>query len=156
MAASINDQIKAELESSYLYLAMSTYLEDQNLKGMAHWLRTQAKEELGHVEKLMHYLSERGVRVLLDALAKPKAEFDGPLGVFRAVLAHERAVTERLSKMMDLAIEEKDHMTAATLRWFIEEQIEEESSPEDIVKKLEFVGTSNTSVYLLDKELAQR
>ena len=42
------------------------------------------------------------------------------------------------------------------LRWFVDEQVEEEANAEAIVRKLEFVGDSNSSVYLLDKELGAR
>jgi ferritin len=156
IADSINDQIAAELESAYIYLSMSAYFEDANLKGMAHWTKNQAKEEMEHAEKFMDYLYARGARVLLKALAKPAAEFEGPLAVFQEVLKHERYVTGRIDKMMDLAKEEKDYATQSLLNWFVDEQVEEESNAEEIVRKLEFVGGSNSSIYLLDKELGQR
>jgi ferritin len=156
IADSINDQITAELESAYIYLSMSAYFEDTNLKGMAHWTRKQAKEEIEHGEKFMEYLYARGARVVLQALAKPATEFEGPLAVFQEVLKHEQYVTGRIDKMMDLAREEKDYATQSLLNWFVDEQVEEESSAEEIVRKLEFVGNSNASVYLLDKELGNR
>jgi ferritin len=156
MVDSINDQIRAELESAYIYFSMSAWLEDQNLKGMAHWMKKQAKEEMEHVEKFMHYLYERGARVVFEALEKPAAEFDGPAGVFRTALKHERYVSGRIDKMMDLALAEKDHMTASMLKWFVDEQVEEEASADEIVKKFEFLGDSASSIYLLDRELGQR
>jgi ferritin len=156
MADSINDQIKAEFDSAYIYLSMSAYFENKNFKGMAHWTKKQAKEEMEHAEKLMEHLYERGARVVLEAVAKPAAEFDGPLAVFKEVLKHEQFVTSRFYKMMDLAREEKDYTTQSMLNWFIDEQVEEEASADEIVQKLEFLGNSNSSLYLLDKELAQR
>jgi ferritin len=156
MADSINDQIKAELESAYIYLSMSTYFEDTNLKGMAHWTKKQAQEEMEHAEKFMEHLYARGARVVLEALAKPATKFEGPLVVFKEVLKHERYVTGRINKMMDLAIEEKDYAAQSMLNWFIDEQVEEEASAEEIVRKIEFVDDSNSSLYLLDKELGGR
>ncbi len=44
----MNDQIKHELESYYLYLSMTAYFHSQNLDGMAHWMRCQAHEEMIH------------------------------------------------------------------------------------------------------------
>ena len=44
----INEQIKNELYSGYLYLAMSAYFEAKNLPGFAHWMRMQAEEEQEH------------------------------------------------------------------------------------------------------------
>ena len=152
----INDQIKAELESSYIYLSMSAYLENENLKGMAHWMKKQAQEEVEHAEKFMEYLYDRGARVVLESLAKPATEFDGPLGVFKEALKHEQYVTSRIYKMMDLAKEEKDYASQSMLTWFVDEQVEEEAAADEIVQKLEFLGGSKSSIYFLDKELGQR
>ena len=156
MSDSINDQIRAELESAYIYLSMSTYFEDNNFKGMAHWMRKQAKEEMEHAEKFMEHLYDRGARVELFQIAKPAKDFDGPLGAFKEALKHEQYVTGRIYKMMDLAREEKDYAAQSLLNWYVDEQVEEEATAEEIVQKLEFLGGSNTSVYLLDKELGAR
>jgi len=156
MTDAINDQIKAEFESAYLYLAMSAYLEDKNLEGMAHWMRQQFKEEAEHAEKFMKHLYKRGARVILEAVSKPAADFGSPLDVFKAVLKHERLVSDRINKLMDLAKEEKDYASQSMLTWFIDEQVEEEASVEDVIHKLEFAGDTNAGIYLLDKELGQR
>lgn len=156
LTEAINDQIKAEFESSYIYLAMSAYFEDNNMKGMSHWMKKQAKEELEHAEKFMEYLYDRGAAVELQELSKPANKFEGPLAVFKEALKHEKYITGRVNKIMDIAKEEKDYATQSLLTWFIDEQVEEEAAADSIVKKIEFVGGSNTSLYLLDKELAQR
>ena len=156
MTDAINDQIKAEFESAYLYLAMSAYLEDKNLEGMAHWMRQQFKEEAEHAEKFMKHLYKRGARVILEAVSKPAADFGSPLDVFKAVLKHERLVSDRINKLMDLAKEEKDYASQSMLTWFIDEQVEEEASVENVIHKLEFAGDPNAGIYLLDKELGQR
>ena len=156
MAAAINDQIKAEFDSAYIYLGMAAYFQDCNLPGMAHWMEKQYHEELEHAERFIEHLYERGARVKIGEIAKPKESYDGPLSVFKESLRHERYVTERIDKLMDQAIEEKDHATSSMLRWFVDEQVEEEANAEAIVRKLEFVGDSNSSVYLLDKELGAR
>ena len=156
MAAAINDQIKAEFDSAYIYLGMAAYFQDCNLPGMAHWMEKQYHEELEHAERFIEHLYERGARVKIGEIAKPKESYDGPLSVFKESLRHERYVTERIDKLMDQAIEEKDHATSSMLKWFVDEQVEEEANAEAIVRKLEFVGDSNSSVYLLDKELGAR
>jgi len=156
MTDAINDQVKAELESAYLYLSMSAYMEAKNLKGMAHWLKQQYKEETEHAEKFMAHLYDRGACVVLEAIAKPAAEFGTPLDVYKAVLKHERHVTDRIHKLMDLARDEKDYASQSMLTWFINEQVEEEASAGDVINKLEFLGDSKASMYLLDKELGQR
>ena len=156
MVASINDQIKAELDSAYIYLGMAAYFQDCNLSGMAHWMKKQYHEELEHVEKFIEHLYERGARVKIGEIAKPRESYDGPLSVFQEALKHEQYVTARIHKLVDQALEEKDHATHSMLKWFVDEQVEEEANAEAIVRKLEFVGDSNSSVYLLDKELGAR
>jgi ferritin len=156
MTDAINDQIKAESESAYLYLAMSVYMEAKNFKGMACWLKKQCKEEAGHAQKFMEHLYERGARVVLEGLSKPAAEFGSPLDVFKAIAKHERYITGRINKMMDIAKEEKDYASQSMLNWFVDEQVEEEATADDVVAKLEFLGDSNASMYLLDKELGTR
>lgn len=156
MAAAINDQVKAEFDSAYIYLGMAAYLQDCNLPGMAQWMKKQYHEELEHAERYIEHLYERGARVKIEEIAKPRDSYDGPLSVFKESLEHERRVTERINKLMNQALEEKDHATCSMLKWFVDEQVEEEANVEAIVRKLEFVGDSHASIYLLDKELGGR
>ena len=62
----INSQVNAELYSSYLYVAMAMYFESIDMSGAAKWMNAQAQEELVHADKFMHYVNERGGRVLLE------------------------------------------------------------------------------------------
>ena len=156
MAAAINDQVKAEFDSAYIYLGMAAYLQNCNLPGMAHWMKEQYHEELEHAERYIERLYERGARVKIEEIAKPRDSYDGPLSVFKESLRHERCVTERINKLMDQALEERDHATCSMLRWFIDEQVEEEANVEAIVRKMEFVGDWHASIHLLDKELGGR
>ncbi len=86
----INDQIKHELYSAYLYLAMSAHFEAAGLPGFAKWTRLQAEEETEHAMKFFDFVNERGGRVVLQAIDQPKVEFGSPLTVFEEILNHER------------------------------------------------------------------
>jgi ferritin len=44
----INEQIRDELYSAYLYLSMAAYSETANLPGFAHWMHLQAQESSSH------------------------------------------------------------------------------------------------------------
>ena len=156
MAAAINDQIKAEFDSAYIYLAMSAYFEDAGLAGMSHWMRKQYKEEVEHAEKFIAYLYERGARVIIPEIAKPKESYNDALDVFRTAYAHEQYVTSRIYKLVDLAVSEKDYATQSMLKWFVDEQMEEEDNTGGIVAKLEFLGNDKHSIYMVDRELASR
>ena len=39
MEKALNDQVKWELWSSYLYLSMASYFEDLGLLGFANWMK---------------------------------------------------------------------------------------------------------------------
>jgi len=152
----INEQIKNELYSAYLYLSMSAYCESANLPGFAHWMREQAKGEVGHAMKLYEFVNDRGGRVLLKAIDQPPIEFRSPLDVFEKTLEHERKVTEMINNLYSLAIQEKDYASQTFLQWFIDEQVEEEKSASQILEQLKMIGESTVPLITLDRQLAQR
>jgi ferritin len=152
----INEQIKNELYSSYLYLSMSAYCESVNLPGTAHWMRVQSGEEQEHALKLYRYVVEKGGRVMLAAIDQPPAEFDGALDVFEKTLAHEEKVTGLINDLYALAIEEKDYATQIFLQWFVAEQVEEEANATEIVELLKTIGEHAQGLIMLDRQLASR
>lgn len=152
----LNDQLNAELYSAYLYLSMAAYFESQNLKGFAHWMRIQAKEEVGHAMKFFDFIHERLGRVTLKEIAAPKTEWKSPLEAFEDAFKHEQHVTERIHKIFDLAKEKNDYPTQVFLHWFIEEQVEEEASADEIVQKLRMIGEDKGALLALDSQLAAR
>ena len=156
MISAINDQIKAEFDSAYIYLAMSAYFEDAGLAGMAHWMHKQYKEEVEHAEKFIGYLYERGARVIIPEIARPKESYNDALDVFRTAYGHEQYVTSRIYKLVDMAEAEKDYATLSMLKWFVDEQVEEEDNTGGIVAKLEYLGDDKHSIYIVDRELAAR
>ena len=55
-----------------------------------------------------------------------------------------------------LALKEGDHSTNTMLQWFVNEQVEEEASADDVVQKLKLIGDNTSALFLLDNELASR
>lgn len=152
----INDQIKAEFDSAYVYLAMSAYCESMNLGGFAHWLRLQYEEEMAHALRLFDFLNARGGKVTLQAMAKPPATFGKPLALFKEVLKHEQKITGLINKLYALAVKETDYPTQVELQWFISEQVEEEKTAGDILEQLKMVGEHGASLHRMDRILAKR
>ena len=56
----LNHQVNEEMYSWYVYTAMANHFDHVALKGFAAWMRTQAQEELGHANRLMDYIRDRG------------------------------------------------------------------------------------------------
>lgn len=152
----INKQINAELYSAYLYLAMAVWCNDQNLPGFAHWLKLQAKEEVGHAMKFYHHLEERSARIDLKAIDAPPKEWKSPLAVFEAAYAHEQKVTGMIYDIVNLAQKEGDHAAAVMCQWFVTEQVEEEAQTLAIVERLKMAGDSKGALLYIDKELGKR
>ncbi len=156
MEKALNEQINAEMFSAYLYLAMVAYFQEKNLSGFAQWMTVQNEEETFHAMKFFRYVSERGGRVTLDAIEKPQFEWESPLAAMEAALEHEGYITGRINDLVDLAIEEKDHATASFLRWFVDEQVEEEDSVNEVVQKLRMVGSNGGGLFMMDRDLGTR
>ncbi|NLE75317.1 MAG: ferritin, partial [Chloroflexi bacterium] len=89
----INEQIKNELYSAYMYQAMGAYAESKALRGISHWMSKQAQEEVSHAMKFYKYVHERGGRVELKAIEQPPLEYGTPLEIFNKTLEHEQLVT---------------------------------------------------------------
>jgi len=156
MEDAINKQINAEMYSAYLYLSMAAYFESISLEGFAKWMEAQTMEEMAHAKKFYDFVNERGGRVILDTIEKPKSEWSSPLEAFEDAYKHEQYVSSLINELVNLAIEEKDHATNNFLQWFVAEQVEEEASAGAIVQKLKLVGNKGNAIFMLDRELGQR
>ena len=156
MEKSFNEQINEELYSAYLYLSMVAYFESTNLPGFANWMRVQTQEEIVHAMKFYDYINQRNGRVALTALADPQIEWKSPMDAFEAAYKHELHITAKINELVNLAIEEKDHAANMFLQWFVNEQVEEEKSPSDIIQKLKMIKDSSEGLYMLDKDMATR
>jgi ferritin len=152
----MNDQIRKEFESAYVYLSMAAWMEDQNLPGFAAWLRVQAREEAGHAMKIFNHLIDRGARVRLQPLAGPTIEFRTPLDVFEQVKRHEQGVTKSIEDLYGLAQSDKDFASQVFLEWFISEQVEEEKNSAQVLESVRRVGENQAALVMLDRELGQR
>jgi len=152
----MNEQIKNELYSAYLYLSMSAYCESINLPGCANWMRMQDQEERIHAMKLFDFVHERGGRVVLQAIDQPPSEFKSLLDVFEKTLEHEQKVTGLINDLYALAVEEKDYASQIFLQWFVTEQVEEEDSVNQIIERLKMIGDSRQGLLMLDRDLGGR
>ena len=156
MEGALNQQVNAELWSSYLYLSMSYDMDNKGYEGMASWFAMQAKEELKHSVKFMKFIGEMDGKVALIPINEVKQVWDSPLEAFEETLKHEKVVTQKIHNLMDIAIEVKDYATQSMLKWFIDEQVEEEDTARKILEKLKRIDNSVNGLYALDKQLGKR
>lgn len=152
----LNSQFNHELFSSYFYLAMAAWCDDNGLKGFASWMRVQSQEELSHAMILHNYLMEQNAEVVFAQIDAPKLEAQTVLEVFTAAYEHEQVVTKNFNEIASLCQDERDYATSNFVQFFIDEQVEEESAFRDILDQLKLVGNVGHALFLIDREMGQR
>lgn len=152
----LNDQINQEMGAAYAYLAASAWFESENLDGFAKWMELQRSEELEHAKKLIDYLHDRGGKLKLAAVKQPKSDFKTPMDVYKSALASEEANTRSIHALYELAVKEKDYATQSFLKWFIDEQVEEEKTMHDAIGLLEHAGNDRSALLVLNRQMGER
>jgi ferritin len=146
-----NRQIEREGHSSNLYLAMASWAEAKGLSGIAAWLYAQAEEERAHMLRFIKWVNERGGNAVIPEFKKPPVKYKGIPEIFAEVLKHEQYITASINEVLEVAVAEKDHATTNWIQWFVKEQVEEESSAQQILDKLQLAGQHG--VYFLDRDI---
>ena len=152
----LNKQINAEFWSGYLYLSMSAHFAKEGKSGFANWFKVQALEENDHAMRFFDYIVSRGGEVTILPIKEVPHSWASPIDAFKAALAHEKHVTALIDNLMTLANEEKDYATGSMLKWFIDEQVEEEDTAQEYIDSLEIIKDNGFGIYTLDKELKSR
>lgn len=152
----LNEQMNHEYYAAHAYMAMAAYCDKESYEGFANFYIQQAKEERFHGKKIYDYINDRGEQAVFSALSAPKAEFKSILETFEDGLAQEQDVTRRFYNLSDIANEAKDYATISFLNWFLDEQVEEESMFETHIDYLKRIGDDCNTLYLFEKELAER
>jgi ferritin len=151
-----NAQINKELYSEYLYLSMAAYCYSLDLDGFANYFMVQTQEEHFHAMKMFNFVTDCGGKIILQPIAGPEVEFKSIVHVYEKTLEHERFVTQSINDLMSLAVKESDHASSSFLKWFIDEQVEEEATVSKILSKLKLIGGEGQGLLMLDTELAAR
>lgn len=152
----INAQINAELWSAYLYLSMSAWCAANGKPGMANWFEIQFREEQDHARIFFNYVLARGGRVLLKPIDAVPTEWKSELEVYENTLTHEQKVTALINNLYTIATNEQDYASQSMLKWFIDEQVEEEENAQVIIDNLKMLNGNGYGLFMLDKDLAAR
>lgn len=156
LSNAMNEQIKNELESYYIYLSMAAWLHSKSLDGMGHYMRCQAHEEMVHAMKFYNHVIDRGGQVLLQDLKQLKTEWSSPQELFQDAYEHEKFISGKINDLTTIAREEREYASEPILAWFCDEQIEEESTASKVADELTMVGDDKSGLLMLDRELGGR
>ncbi|MGG0655657.1 ferritin [Rummeliibacillus pycnus] len=152
----LNDQMNFEFYSAHTYLAMAAYCTSENYDGFANFFLVQAEEERFHAMKLYNFINDMGYRATIQGFESPENDFSSVLESFKIALLHEKEVTRRIYELSDIALDEREHATMAFLKWFIDEQVEEEATIDTLIHKFERIVNDSNAIFMLDAELAGR
>jgi ferritin len=152
----VNAQIEREMYSAYLYMAMSAKATAMGYGGVAKWFMVQYHEEMYHAMKLYKHLVERGAEPSLATLPAPQPKDATVKAMFERALEHEKTVTASIRELLELAIAEKDYSTENLVRWYVDEQVEEEKNAVNILRDLELLGDGKQGLFMLNIELGKR
>lgn len=156
VADRINLQINREMYSAFLYMAMSAKMSEAGYQGVGNWLMIQYHEEMFHAMKLYNYLLDQGASPELAKIDQPKVKAKTVKEIFEATLEHEKFVTASIKELLELALSEKDYATENLVRWYVNEQVEEEKNATDILQTIELMGEGKQGIFMLNIELGKR
>lgn len=149
----LNAQIKVEAHSSSVYLAMSSWCDDQGYDFSADFFSKQSEEERNHMMKLFNYVNDRGGRAISPEIANIPADFESFRSVFEQMLEQEMYVTQQFNTIADKCIKLKDFVTFQFIQWFLEEQIEEEYVARRILEMFDVIGEEGMGRWEIDKHI---
>ena len=152
----LGKQINQEFTAAYNYLGMAAYFDSQSLDGFANWMQIQHDEEVAHGMRLFRYLLDRGGKIELKSIPAPQTEYENPIDVFEHALEQERANSKCINELYQQATEANDFATKSHLQWFLDEQVEEEKSIEDIIAMLRLAKDDVGALFFLNDKMGSR
>lgn len=148
----LNEQIRNELYSHAIYLAMSGWYETTPFKGFAAKYHAAALEEHGHAMRFYTYLADRDARIKVLAVPEPPFEYDSVVSAAKAALEQERLVSAQIRKIYSQAQKDEDFETLSFLKWFLDEQVEEEKTAQDFLGYVELAAGHAVALLELDEK----
>ena len=136
----INQQIGNEFGASLQYVAIAAHFDEEALPQLAAHFYKQAEEERDHAMRFVKFLVETDGEVVIPAVKAPKHKFASAEEAVKLSLDWEVEVTEQIHKLVDLAKKEVNYTTDNFLQWFVEEQLEEVSSMDALLKVIRRAG----------------
>jgi ferritin len=152
----LNKQIYEELNSAYLYIAMSGVFREMGLDGCADWIMLWAKGKRRNAIKIFEHMCKRGVKIKLLAIAAPKQDWRAPLHIFEEVFRHEQRITGMINSIYEFTVVEKDYQSQCFVSWLVDEQVEKEAAVSGLLNKLRKMQSTDLGVLIFDADLAKK
>ena len=134
VATAINSQIGLEFLASLQYEAIAAWFRLEGLPRLKAHFSKQAEEERDHAHRFIKYLLDAGMGLELPAIPAPQCKFKSAKEAAKLALDHELKVTDSIKQLFALPEKENDRFTQNSLQWFINEQLEEVSSADELLQ----------------------
>jgi ferritin len=137
LAKALSTQVGNEFGASLQYVMLASYFEREALPVLAARFYQQADEERTHAMKISHYVNAAGGVLHIPAIPAGKADFKSAEEAVQLALNWELTVTKQINSLVGIAIKESDHLAQNFLQWFVNEQLEEVTSMEMLLKTIQ-------------------
>ena len=143
LAKAINDQIGHELEASHIYLSIAGFFKNMELTLLNKIFMEQSNEERAHALKFMDYLLDTDSALEIPAIPAPPTTFASAEDAVQKAFDWEQEVTRRIVNLMSIAVGDKDYQSQSFLKWYIDEQLEEETKTQQLLSVIQRAGERN-------------
>jgi ferritin len=143
VCAALNEQVGNEFSAMLQYLAIAAHFDCETLPMLAGYFYKQAEEEKEHAHKFIKFLLDTGGRVQIPSIPAPQASFKFAEDAVKLSLDQEIKVTKQINHIVGMAKAESDYTTDTFLQWFVQEQLEEVRSMEDLLSIVQRAGEGN-------------
>ena len=139
----VNEQIGNEFSAMLQYYAISAYFDAEALPGLTEFFLKQAEEEKNHALRFIRYVTDTGGQVSIPAVPGPQCTFTDAAEAVTLSLEQEKLVTRQINAIVHTAKEEADYTSDNFLQWFVQEQLEEVSTMQNLLSVVQRAGEGN-------------
>lgn len=150
LADALTKHMVLEMESSQLYLFISPYFCLRDLKGFSLFFEEQSKEEFEHFMKFFNLLKRLGVDVNFCGTQSINTDWQNIEQILTLSRMHEEKVSASIHNLYKLAKLKESFIVENFLRWFIEEQLEEENKFKMLHNKYRFNKNDSAGISSMD------
>jgi ferritin len=135
-----NEQIGNEMGASMQYIAIASYFDSETLPEMAKFFYRQSEEERAHAMKFVKFIHDVGGKVEIPALPAPRSDFASAEEAVSKALEWEEDVTRQIYDLVEVARADRSYVAVRFLDWFVEEQLEEVTTMNDLLAVIRRAG----------------
>lgn len=135
-----NQQIGNEMGASLQYIAIASYFDSETLPQLARFFYRQSAEEREHAMRFVKFVNDVGGKVKIPALPAPEDSFASAEEAVGKALSGEEDVTRQIYDLVEIAKADKNYVGVRFLDWFVEEQLEEVTTMNDLLAVIRRAG----------------